>query len=125
MVSDGRLPPNQVESRTNCRGLGSAMRRFIDIFTPTKPLVEAFGKNYAAKRNVRNDMQLVKNIGGKLSLEDLVLNALPILKRERAQVGHWEGDTVIGANPKPAIVTLVYGKLNIVVTLKNLALPNN
>ena len=103
MVSDGRLPPDQVESRTNCRGLGSAMRRFIDIFTPTKPLVEAFGKNYAAKRNVRNDMQLVKNIGGKLSLEDLVLNALPILKREHRLV---IGRVILSLVPTPSQLLL-------------------
>ncbi len=50
---------------------------------------------------------------------------LPAYIEERVQVGHWEVDAIIGANHKQAIVTLVYGKLNIVVTLKNLALPNS
>ncbi len=40
----------------------------------------------------------------------LPLSERPVYIQERKHVGHWEGDTVIGANHKGAIVTLVERK---------------
>ena len=42
----------------------------------------------------------------------------PAYIEERSQVGHWEGDTVIGANHKQAIVTLVERKSGYAVLSK-------
>ena len=76
--------PNKLQRR-----FGSAMRRFIDIFTPTKALVESFGNNCAAKRNVRNDMLAVKNVAERLSLEGRSVN--PAYWRESTgwSLGGW------------------------------------
>ena len=72
---------------------------------------------------LRCQKKLRKRYAGGQDRRGQIIGRRPISERpahieERAQVGHWEGDTVIGSNHKQAIVTLVERKSGYAVLSK-------
>jgi len=66
-------------------------------------------------KNLRCQKQKRKRYAGGLDRRGQIPNRRPLSERplhieDRKQVGHWECDTVIGANHKQAIVTVVERK---------------
>ena len=74
-------------------------------------------------KNLRCQKQKRKRYAGGHDRRGQIPNRRPLNERpahveDRKQVGHWEGDTVIGANHKQAIVTLVERKSGYAVIAK-------
>lgn len=74
-------------------------------------------------KNLRCQKQKRKRYAGGLDRRGQIPNRRPLSERpvhvdDRKQVGHWEGDTVIGANHKQAIVTMVERKSGYAVIAK-------
>jgi IS30 family transposase len=74
-------------------------------------------------KNLRCQKQKRKRYAGGLDRRGQVPNRRPLSERplnieDRKQVGHWECDTVIGANHKQAIVTVVERKSGYAVMAK-------
>ncbi len=93
-----------------------AMRPSTAISTLIKPLAELFRSSCAAKRNARS-------YASGRDRRGQIVGKRPISERPehieaRAQIGHWEGDTVIGAAHQQAIVTLVERKSGYAVLAK-------
>ena len=92
------------------------MRPSTAMSTAIKRLAVASISSCAAKRNARNAMPVVGIVEVKSSAEGPLVSAQLI--ETRSQVGHWEGDTVIGAAHKQAVVTLVQRKSGYAVLAK-------
>jgi len=74
-------------------------------------------------KNLRCQKQKRKRYAGGQDRRGQIPNRRPLSERpghieDRKQVGHWEGDTVIGANHKQAIVTVVERKSGYAVIAK-------
>ena len=74
-------------------------------------------------KNLRCQKQKRKRYAGGQDRRGQIPNRRPLSERpghieDRKQVGHWEGDTVIGANHKQAIVTVVERKSGYAVISK-------
>lgn len=74
-------------------------------------------------KNLRCQKQKRKRYAGGQDRRGQIQNRRPLSERpghieDRKQVGHWEGDTVIGANHKQAIVTVVERKSGYAVIAK-------
>ena len=74
-------------------------------------------------KNLRCQKQKRKRYAGGQDRRGQIPNRRPLSERpahieDRKQVGHWEGDTVIGANHKQAIVTVVERKSGYAVKAK-------
>ena len=74
-------------------------------------------------KNLRCQKQKRKRYAGGQDRRGQIPNRRPLSERpghieDRKQVGHWEGDTVIGANHKQAIVTMVERKSGYAVIAK-------
>lgn len=74
-------------------------------------------------KNLRCQKQKRKRYAGGHDRRGQIPNRRPLSERpghieDRKQVGHWEGDTVIGANHKQAIVTVVERKSGYAVIAK-------
>ena len=74
-------------------------------------------------KNLRCQKQKRKRYAGGQDRRGQIPNRRPLSERpghieDRKQVGHWEGDTLIGANHKQAIVTVVERKSGYVMNAK-------
>ena len=92
------------------------MRASICMCQPTKPPVVIYTRNCAAESLGSNATCAgMTGAGRSLSPPD---QQRPSHIEDRKQVGHWEGDTVINAAHKQAIVTLVERKSGFVELTK-------
>jgi IS30 family transposase len=74
-------------------------------------------------RHLRCQKKRRKRYGGGRDRRGQIADRRPISERpayveKRRQVGHWEGDTIIGANHKQAIVSLVERKTGYAILVK-------
>jgi IS30 family transposase len=93
------------------------MKRFTAMFTPIKPLAAIFTSSCGAKRNARSAMPLAHDRRGQI-VGRRPISAPAAHIETRSQVGHREGDTVIEAAHKQAVVTLVDRKSGYAVFAK-------
>jgi IS30 family transposase len=77
--------------------------------TQTRQAVAYFGSSCAVKKRNANATPACETVEAS-SLVGAPIAKCPAFVEKTIQVGHWEGDTVIGTGHKQAIVTLVERK---------------